>query len=307
MNLDFWSGREDNDSDGFDLRWHQVVKIGEKVQPKDVVLVEYSSDTGVIRNEGRPGAKDGPRAIRRALANLAAWPELSLVDDGERQENGSLEAYSEGYSRRVAEILACEGLVIGMGGGHDIAWGSYRGLRLAYPEARIGILNFDAHFDMRRANEMNSGTSFLRALEDSPELTKYAVFGISRANNTQVLFDRAEKWQVKVTLDEEMVRDRLELLKAEISDWCAGFDVVCMTVCLDVFSAAVCPGVSAPAARGVSLEVIEPLVVEAMKSGKVRVFDVAECNPKLDLDGRTARVAGRLIWQVARTGSALCR
>jgi formiminoglutamase len=61
------------------------------------------------------------------------------------------------------------------------------------------------------------------------------------------------------------------------------------------------PGVSAPAARGVSLEVIEPLVDVICASGKLALFDIAELNPSLDIDQRSARVAARLVARVAKS------
>ena len=69
---------------------------------------------------------------------------------------------------------------------------------------------------------------------------------------------------------------------------------------LDALPAHVAPGVSAPAARGLALEVAEALVDDVLASGKLALFEVAELNPRLDLDGRTARVAARLVEQVAR-------
>ena len=73
-----------------------------------------------------------------------------------------------------------------------------------------------------------------------------------------------------------------------------------LTVDLDALPAHVAPGVSAPAARGLALEVAEALVDDVLASGKLALFEVAELNPRLDLDGRTARVAARLVEQVAR-------
>ena len=36
-----------------------------------IALLGFASDAGVHRNHGRTGAADGPRTLRRALANLA--------------------------------------------------------------------------------------------------------------------------------------------------------------------------------------------------------------------------------------------
>jgi formiminoglutamase len=46
---------------------------------------------------------------------------------------------------------------------------------------------------------------------------------------------------------------------------------------------------------GVPLEVIIAVVRRVVASGKLLHADIAELNPAFDLDGRTARVAARLV------------
>jgi formiminoglutamase len=73
-----------------------------------------------------------------------------------------------------------------------------------------------------------------------------------------------------------------------------------LTLCLDVLPAAIVPGVSAPAAHGVPIEVIETLVDAVCHSGKLKVFDIAELNPSFDVDNRSARVGARMVARVAK-------
>jgi formiminoglutamase len=72
-------------------------------------------------------------------------------------------------------------------------------------------------------------------------------------------------------------------------------DAVYLTIDLDVLPASVAPGVSAPAAYGVPLPVISQVCRQVGASGKLLHLDVAELNPEFDIDGRTAKVAARLI------------
>ena len=64
---------------------------------------------------------------------------------------------------------------------------------------------------------------------------------------------------------------------------------------IDVLPACEAPGVSAPAARGVPLALLEPLLEGLKRSGKLRLVDFAELNPNHDIDNRTAKAAARLI------------
>lgn len=51
----------------------------------------------------------------------------------------------------------------------------------------------------------------------------------------------------------------------------------------------------APGQPGVEMPVVEHLVRRAKASGKLRLADIAELNPQLDSDQRTARIAARLV------------
>ena len=80
-----------------------------------------------------------------------------------------------------------------------------------------------------------------------------------------------------------------------VAGFLADIDVLYLTIDLDVLPAAVAPGVSAPAAYGVPLPVISAVCRQVAQSGKLLHLDVAELNPALDIDGRTAKTAARLV------------
>ncbi|SUC30659.1 Formimidoylglutamase [Providencia rettgeri] len=64
-----------------------------------------------------------------------------------------------------------------------------------------------------------------------------------------------------------------------------------------MFSAAIAPGVSAPAPKGIFTEVFDELFAIIKSSQKMAVFDIAECNPEFDIDNHTAKLAAYLIYQ----------
>ena len=101
-------------------------------------------------------------------------------------------------------------------------------------------------------------------------------------------------------LVEEMTPADLPELLNGLDAFIARCDHLYLTIDLDVLPAAVMPGVSAPAARGVELAVIEPLIAHIRASGKLRLADLAEYNPSLDLDNHSARVAARLVHQLTK-------
>ena len=72
-NKKIWTGRNDP-FDGEDGHlWHHVVEVVDMeknlvpaAHPNQVAILGFASDEGVKRNQGRPGAKDGPDVIRKA-------------------------------------------------------------------------------------------------------------------------------------------------------------------------------------------------------------------------------------------------
>ncbi|MBF2898443.1 formimidoylglutamase, partial [Pseudomonas aeruginosa] len=241
-------------------------------------------------------------ALRRALANLAWHGEQAIYDAGDIVAGDDLEAAQECYAQRVADLLACGHRVVGLGGGHEIAYASFAGLarHLSRHERlpRIGILNFDAHFDLRHAERASSGTPFRQIAElcqasDWP--FAYCCLGISRLSNTAALFDQAQRLGVRYLLDRQLQPWNLERSEAFLDGFLQSVDHLYLTVCLDVLPAAQAPGVSAPSAHGVEMPVVEHLVRRAKASGKLRLADIAELNPQLDSDQRTARIAARLV------------
>ncbi|GAA3203251.1 hypothetical protein GCM10020255_109010 [Rhodococcus baikonurensis] len=159
----------------------------------------------------------------------------------------------------------------------------------------------DAHFDLRGDPIPSSGTPFRQIAEDEAAAGtshQYSVIGISQPSNTTALFDTAHRLGVRYLLDEECgVIDR-GVVDQFLADFLDDVDLVYLTIDLDVLPAAVAPGVSAPAAYGVSLETIQYVCDRVTSSGKLAVLDVAELNPSLDVDNRTARTAARLIHRI---------
>lgn len=301
-----WQGREDPEEQGDSRRWHQVMQAWGPQAKGGCALIGFAVDEGVRRNGGRPGAADGPAACRKFLANMPVLGEPNLWDAGDvRCVAGDLEAAQIQLATQVAAALqqGCRPLV--MGGGHEVAWGTFLGLVQARPEVkRWLIINLDAHFDLRQARAANSGTPFLQIQQwcEAQGLPfDYRVLGISPYGNTRALFDRADALGVRYWLDETL-QDPAGVAQAQqqLAIDLQACEAVYLTTCLDVLPGAQAPGVSAPSPLGVPLAVVEAVLTQVLASGKVAAFDVAELNPSLDRDGLTARIAARLLAKVAR-------
>ena len=268
------------------------------------VLLGFACDEGVRRNHGRPGSKKGPEAIRNALARLAWHHPGELLDGGDVTCNGEdLENAQTEFGRKIGRLLEGGGFPVGIGGGHEIAFGHYTGIRHCIGDAKLGIINFDAHFDMRIPvhNQGNSGTSFFqiaRHCQENQLPFHYLCLGIQKENNTRVLFDTATEHQAQwIEAMDAHIRYR-EAVGEQLDRFLEQSDHVYLSFCLDVFNASVAPGVSAVNPLGLYPETVLDLTRHIAGSGKVVSVDLAELNPLYDIDQRTARLAAALIFHV---------
>lgn len=285
-----WAGRSDPEDGDLALRMHHLAGRADAT----VALIGFACDAGVRRNKGNPGAAEGPAAIRAALTNMAApddprgfHDEGDLVLIGEDPAPGQ-----QALGEYLVPLLARYRRALVLGGGHETAWGSWQGLRRAMPDARIGIVNIDAHLDIRAIGPAgpSSGTPFHQIREADPQRFDYAVLGLAEEGNTRALRDRARDWNV-VVVEDHALQIGAEPGFAAIDAICARNEAIYLTVDLDVLPASQAPGVSAPAARGVPMHVIEALVARVLASGKVRLADLVELCPPRDQNDRTARCA----------------
>lgn len=301
-----WDGRKSPPELGVQY-WHQQVKFSdltksdpEASKPK-IALLGYACDEGVKRNKGRIGAAAGPDEIRKELARLAFHKgSQSITDYGNLVcVDRDLAGCQNSLATVIERLLDSDIFPIVMGGGHDIAYGHFKGIQKGLQKrglSKIGILNFDAHFDLRPVEkEPNSGTPFNQILTEHPNEVSYFALGIQKAVNTKELFIIAKEKNVKYLFNESCELTNFDVVTLKIDAFLEGVDALYITVDLDGFSSAYAPGVSAPSPLGFAPDFALKVLNHLLESKKVVALDVAEMNPNFDRDRSTAQLAARII------------
>jgi len=296
----FWQGRKSN-PDIANQYWHQEIKLidfsseDSKIDT-DIAILGYACDEGVRRNRGRIGAQEGPVAIRERLAKqpihfenkrVADVGDIVCVDD-------DMEACQDLFAKHITDLLNQNVFPVGVGGGHDMSYAHFKGIRKALNDkekTKIGIINFDAHFDLRPVEgKANSGTPFNQILSEFKEDVFYFAIGIQQQSNIKQLFEIAQSDKrigFAINYDCESSNTELAVLKARLEPFIEKVDYLYVTIDMDGFSSAYAPGVSAPSPLGFTPYFVFKMISFLFATNKVIAFDIAELNPSFDRDNLT--------------------
>lgn len=251
-----------------------------------VALIGLPDDTGIRMNHGRPGAADGPRAFRAALARYGVarpegldWP--TVFDAGDVCCGRDLQETHQRVTSAVAALLDRGLFPVGIGGGHDLTFPFVRAVTRLHPPM-VGVY-FDAHLDVRE--QAGSGMPF-RALVEECGVRELHVHGMEPSANA---IDQC-RWFFTHGghVDQFEPKD----------PWPVGELFVSLD--LDVIDQAFAPGVSAINPCGWMPAEASAWARAAGRQPTVRCFDIMELSPAHDESGRTARLAAHLFLSFLR-------
>jgi formiminoglutamase len=221
------------------------------------------------------------------------------LDAGNVRPGATLEATQRSLGEVVAGILAHGALPVVLGGGHETAYGHYLGYVNA--RKRVGIVNLDAHLDVRPCVEEggHSGSPFRQALEHPdyplPEACYVCLGAQPQATSRQhwafvTRHGGTVKWCAEVQADLET------LFVKEVDRLSRAGCGIYVSIDADVVRAADVPGVSAPNPLGLPGSAVAACARLAGMSPAVTSLDVVEINPSHDCDGRSARWGASVVW-----------
>eukprot|EP01120_Amphizonella_sp_Union-15-10_P009940 TRINITY_DN3882_c0_g1_i2.p1 TRINITY_DN3882_c0_g1~~TRINITY_DN3882_c0_g1_i2.p1 ORF type:complete len:305 (-),score=51.63 TRINITY_DN3882_c0_g1_i2:69-983(-) len=282
-------GRTDGSADP---RLGSIIKKG---FTGSVVLLGFPHDEGVRRNGGRVGAKNGPKTFRSFLEKMGTVvnPEFSLdlrsieiSDGGDVDPDISLEDAHKELTKTASQILKS--------GGNDQSYPNARALLEYMNGDSIGVINIDAHLDVRplKDGKVHSGSPFRLLLSDERFKSSSSKFCEFASQGSQC---SKEHWDYVLSHDPmtrifPLSEVKLKGIEMAFNEALAFLgDNIFVSFDLDSITSADAPGVSCPANIGLVAEDALFICLAAGKNPKVKYFDVSEFNP--DVEGyRTGRL-----------------
>ncbi len=310
-----WSGRVDNPNDPESFRMHQIIQLLDLTKIKsdkfdlsklNICILGFCCDEGVRRNLGRQGAANGPEYIRKEFANLpVTFGENAIIyDAGDINcfEN-NMEQAQEQLEIAVKIILDNKLFPFVLGGGHELALGHFNGIVSHLGDKQsVGIINFDAHLDLRPyKSQGSSGTMFSQIADNCLSKDRsfnYMCLGVQTYGNTISLFKRADSLGVKYILAKDLIESNYQRNLEEINYFIEKQECLYITICSDVFNSAYAPGVSSIQPFGLNPEIVLDFLKQIFKSQKVISLDIAEISPRFDSDNRSAKLVAVILYAI---------
>ena len=284
----------------------EVVKVHEWIQPLTAASdPEKSRDADFVvvgvplsrSSISASGASEFPESFRRAWKGFTTYnldedidlSEMTAVDVGDvpmhvtniQQCHDNIIEASTALHKHFETSKICA-----IGGDHSITAMMVKGLHQARPNEKIGILQFDTHFDLRDMsdNGPSNGTPMRNLIESGiVEGSNMYNIGLHGFFNTKDLKKYADEKGVNYfTLRETRKKGIEETVGACLEELAAKVDTIYLTVDMDVLDIAYAPGVPASTPGGMTTAELLEGVLAAAKHPKVKAMDIVCLDPLKD-------------------------
>ena len=282
--------------------WPSIADLVVGEVAADVALIGAPMEAGSVT----PGRCDlAPSAIRKTLRRFSTYDvetreelALAVFDAGDIPVQGVLPAAGfEPIRDGVAACAAAHRLTILLGGNNAVTRPAAHAL--GYPIGEVGLITLDAHFDLRDTDEgLLNGNPVRALLEDGLPGANICQIGISPFANTAKMHATALEAGIGVVTMAEVKRlGIVSVLEGALArlDHCAA---IMVDFDIDVIDRSQCPG--APGARpgGMPADMFFQAARFLGAERKVKLVDLTEFDPSLDVGDITALTAGRWVAEI---------
>ncbi|MBK8368539.1 MAG: arginase [Bacteroidetes bacterium] len=304
---------------------------------KPIKLIEVKSEIGA----GTRGASMGVDAIKIAALDFGSnfFKKFKAVEV-QNENHLLLEPVVNDYAKRVKGIFALnerlaneikktllkEEVPIVLAGDHSSALGTISGIKMAYPNKRIGVIWIDAHADLHTPYTTPSGNMHGMPIacvlgEDNKERQQNkpddetieyweklkALGGITPKINYNDLvyialrdFEPQEEFlikknKVRVFNLQEIRKKAVERVAIESLNYLDHCDIIYVSFDVDSMDSRISSGTGTPVPNGITEKEAGNLIYYIMRSKKIVCFEMVEINPTLDKENLMAENAFEIL------------
>jgi len=299
---------------------------------KKIKFIEVKSELGA----GTRGASLGPDALKIASLEYPGYFfgkfKRKEIRDSSRllyknplrthakRIRGIVEIFRK-LTKTIAEELLDNKFPVVISGDHSSAGGTIAGIRVAYPDKRLGVIWIDAHADLHSPFTTPSGNvhgmpvavslgidnlpDAQNRLEDdytfeywetlknmgniSPKIfPQDLVFvGLRDMEKPEENYIRNNK--IKVFTVADIRKGKIKDLALQVRKYLAHCNILYISFDVDVLDSSIVRGTGTPVGNGLSLSEVKKILENLCKDKRLVCFEITEINPLLDQNNSTAR------------------
>ena len=304
---------------------------------KPIKLIEVKSEIGA----GTRGSSMGVDAIKIAALDFGSnffkkfksveVPNENhlllepVVNDYAKRVKG-IYALNERLANEIKKTLLKEEVPIVLAGDHSSAVGTISGIKMAYPNKRVGVIWIDAHADLHTPYTTPSGNMHGMPIacvlgEDNKERQQNkpddetieyweklkALGGITPKINYNDLvyialrdFEPQEEFlikknKVRVFNLQEIRKKAVERVAIESLNYLDHCDIIYVSFDVDSMDSRISSGTGTPVPNGITEKEAGNLIYYIMRSKKIVCFEMVEINPTLDKENLMAENAFEIL------------
>ncbi|QFT88573.1 Formimidoylglutamase [Bacillus sp. THAF10] len=261
------------------------------------------------------GASFTPTVVRKLLHSYSSYAledELDLRECNVLHDAGDIYMHAtkveESYHRIENSVAQITGkhpdcLPLFIGGDHSITYSTIKGLT-ASKSGKIGIIQFDAHHDLRNTDDggPTNGTPFRRLIEGGVIQGQHLVqIGIRNYSNSSYYHQYAKQHGVTVYSMADVRKQGINrILASAVQQLKEKVDHLYVSIDMDVLDQAFAPGCPAIGPGGMTSEQLLEAIFELGKEPLVCGLDIVEIDPTIDIRDMTSRVAVHCLLEFLR-------
>ena len=297
---------------------------------KKVKLIEVKSEIGA----GTRGASLGVDAIKIAALDYGStffrqYETLEIPNENQLL----FESPRSPYAKRIRGVISmCEKVAVAvknsmkgnefpivLAGDHSTAIGTVSGVRMAYPNKKLGVIWIDAHADLHSpyttpsgnvhgmgvaallgednaSNKMNkpdkdtlelwSRLKKLGGISPKIEYTDLVYISLRDVEPEESYLFKRNK--VKVFSSAEVKRNGVEKIARDALAYLNHCNLIYISFDVDSMDSSISKGTGTPVRHGITEKEAGSLIVRLIQNEKVCCFEIAEVNPTLDKENLMA-------------------
>jgi formimidoylglutamase len=302
-----WEPHQKKGYDPNEIRMPDIFECWTGEKGPGIGLIGIPFDSAVL---GRKGAKGGPKKIRDSIRYFKAYDwsldfwfgDRKVIDFGDIILDAESVVKAHELISDVVFKIANQGFkIVTLGGDHSISYPIVKGLKDANKAKKIGLINIDAHLDVREIidGKISSGTPFRRILENNlVSGENFVEIGIRNFANARAYRRYVEEKEGLVFTIEEIRKEGLaSVIERTIQRITKGTDATYISIDMDSLDQIYAPGVSAPTPDGLAPHQIMQIIQSVATKTNLIGMDIVELNPLYDTADTTAINAANFLVQ----------